>query len=106
MDQKSMDVLSDLTFQLPDKEVVAVVAVEDSATAVVVVVSETVAAVASVVAEDLVTAVVAVVSETVAVVASVVAVVVVVSETVAAEASIPLRGDPSNLMQAQRQPSE
>lgn len=61
-----MDVLSDLTFQLPDKEVVAVVAVEDSATAVV----------------------------------------VVVSETVAAEASIPLRGDPSNLMQAQRQPSE
>ncbi len=92
-----MDVLSDLTFQLPDKEVVAVV---------VVVVSETLAAVASVVAEDLVTAVVAVVSETVAVVASVVAVVVVVSETVAAEASIPLRGDPSNLMQAQRQPSE
>ena len=56
--------------------------------------------------EDLVTAVVAVVSETVAVVASVVAVVVVVSETVAAEASIPLRGDPSNLMQALRQPSE
>ena len=61
-----MDVLSDLTFQLPDKEVVAVVAVEDSATAVV----------------------------------------VVVSETVAAVASTPLRKVPSNLTQAQRQPSE